>query len=344
VTKQTGRAASLARTLGELALVVEGVALERRELAVSPEFQRVTTTVHLQGGGREGLGEDVTYQANLHDRFPLPDVVGEWTVDSFSESLEDYRPFDVEPQDHAAFDYRRWAWESAALDLALAQAGDDLAGALGRTRAPVTYVVSTHVEKVWPLLERDPGTRFKLDPSTEWTEDTIDRLAARDCVDTADFKGVYRGGFGRPPDGALYRRIAEAFPRAWLEDPGLDDMTNEILRPHRHRVTWDAPIHSVADVERLPFPPRCLNVKPSRFGSVRRLFDFYEWCEDNGVAMYGGGQFELGVGRLQIQELASIFHPHMPNDVAPAELNNPELPSEFARSPLPPPHAFGTPS
>ena len=33
--------------------------------------------------------------------------------------------------------------------------------------------------------------------------------------------------------------------------------------------------------------------------------------------MYGGGQFELGPGRGQIQYLASVFHPDGPNDVAP---------------------------
>ena len=153
MTRQTGRAGSLARRLGELAVVVDGVAFERRELAVAPEFQRVTTTVHLQGGGREGLGEDVTYQANLHDDFPLPDIVGEWTLDSFSDSLEGLRFFAVELMDAAASDYRRWAWESAALDLALSQAGTGLAELLGRERSPVTYVVSTRVDKVWTVLE-----------------------------------------------------------------------------------------------------------------------------------------------------------------------------------------------
>ena len=63
---------------------------------------------------------------------------------------------------------------------------------------------------------------------------------------------------------------------------------------------------------------------------MRRLFEFYEWCAAHGVAMYGGGQFELGIGRLQIQELASIFHPDMPNDVAPAEFNQPEIPARRA--------------
>ena len=300
--------------------------------------------MQLRGGGEEGLGEDVTYLADLHDDVPVPDVAGSWTLESFSESLEGFQFFAGLPEDNAAFDYRRWAWESAALDLALSQAGTNLADAVGRVARPVTYVVSTRVTNVEPLLELYPDARFKLDPGSDWSDETIDRLAELGRVDTADFKGVYRGSFGQPPNPRLYRRIAEAFPKAWLEDPGLDDATDEVLRPHRDRVTWDAPIHSVADAEALPFPPRCLNVKPSRFGTVRRLFEFYEWCEARDVAMYGGGQFELGIGRLQIQELASIFHPDMPNDVAPAEFNQPEIPRGVQPSPLPPPHAFGTKS
>ena len=331
-------------TLAALGLEIEGVELGRKELQVSPEFRRVTTIVQLRGGGEEGLGEDVTYLADLHDDVPVPEVAGRWTLDSFSESLDGFGFFADLPEDNAAQDYRRWAWESAALDLALSQAGTNLADAVGRERRPVRYVVSTRVTNVEPLLELYPDLRFKLDPGPDWSDQTIDRLSELGRVDTADFKGVYRGSFGQPPDPRLYRRIAEAFPEAWLEDPGLDDATDEVLRPHRDRVTWDAPIHSVADVEALPFPPHCLNVKPSRFGTVRRLFEFYEWCEQHGVAMYGGGQFELGVGRLHIQELASIFHADMPNDVAPAEFNSPELPRGVQPSPLPPPHVFGTKS
>ena len=93
-----------------------------------------------------------------------------------------------------------------------------------------------------------------------------------------------------------------------------------MLEPHRDRITWDAPIHSWADVEALPFEPSCLNCKPSRFGSVERLFEFYDRCEENGIRLYGGGQFELNVGRGQIQLLAGLFHPDSPNDTAPGRL------------------------
>jgi hypothetical protein len=107
-----------------------------------------------------------------------------------------------------------------------------------------------------------------------------------------------------------------------------------VLGPHQARITWDAGIHEWGDVEALPFPPKRLNSKPSRFGSVKRLFDFYDECERHGIALYGGGQFELGPGRRQIQVLASLFHADAPNDVAPRGYNATEPVAGLAQSPL----------
>jgi hypothetical protein len=85
-----------------------------------------------------------------------------------------------------------------------------------------------------------------------------------------------------------------------------------------------------------------LNVKPSRFGSVRALFDTYDYCAAHGIGAYGGGMFELGPGRGQLQYLASLFHPDAPNDVAPAGYNLQSPSLGLPRSPLvPEPHATG---
>jgi hypothetical protein len=193
------------------------------------------------------------------------------------------------------------------------------------------------LEPLTAWLELYPELRFKLDPTGSWTEEVVAGLRGLGKVDVVDLKGQYKGTVvDQPPDPDLYTRVAEGFPGAWIEDPALTPETDRVLEPHRDRVTWDAPIHSVDDVLALPFPPRMLNVKPSRFGPVRRLFDFYDWCAANGVRNYGGGQFELGPGRGQIQYLASLFHAHAPNDVAPAGFNagvQPGLPT----SPLTPP-------
>jgi hypothetical protein len=51
--------------------------------------------------------------------------------------------------------------------------------------------------------------------------------------------------------------------------------------------------------------------------------------------MYGGGQFELGPGRGQIQYLASLFHADGPNDVAPGGYNDVDPPAGLPDSPLP---------
>ena len=56
--------------LADLPLEVEGYRLDRRSVAVSSGFERVTTTVVLHGRGEEGEGEDVTYMAADHEGFP----------------------------------------------------------------------------------------------------------------------------------------------------------------------------------------------------------------------------------------------------------------------------------
>ena len=101
-------------------------------------------------------------------------------------------------------------------------------------------------------------------------------------------------------------------------------------------MTFDAPLCSLADIVKLSPFPRCVNIKPSRFGFLSELFRVYDFCERSGVRMYGGGQFELGVGRGQIQYLASLFHPESSNDVAPSRFNEATLATDIAASPLQP--------
>jgi hypothetical protein len=109
-----------------------------------------------------------------------------------------------------------------------------------------------------------------------------------------------------------------------------------VLEPHADRITWDAPLHSLADILALERQPRAINSKPSRFGSLRELLGVYEHCARQGIAVYGGGQGEVGPGRGQIQYLASLFHPDTPNDVAPSGYNDPAVPDGLPSSPLEP--------
>ena len=109
-----------------------------------------------------------------------------------------------------------------------------------------------------------------------------------------------------------------------------------MLEPYADRLTWDAPIHSIADIEALPYPPKMVNLKPSRIGSLRELCEAYDYCEERGIGAYGGGQWELGVGRGHIQYLASLFHPDTPNDTAPRGYNEVPPPAGLPESPLDP--------
>lgn len=333
--------------VSSLPLLVEDYDLERLERPVSSGFTRVTTVIRLHGAGEEGIGEDVTYVAEDHDRFQAEGgrhpLAGEWTLDTFSQHLGGLDFFPVPPSHEVYRNYRRWGLESAALDLALRQAGLGAAEALGRVARPVRFVLSLRLdpepsaEPVRRRLALYPWLRFKLDATTGWGDAFVAELAALGVVETVDFKGAYHGtSVDQPPDPALYARVADGLPEALLEDPALTPETDAVLAAHRDRITWDAIIHSVADIEGLPFPPRVLNIKPSRFGSLQALLDAYDLLESRGIAAYGGGQFELGPGRGQIQALASLFHPDGPNDAAPGGYNEPEPGPGLPGSPLEP--------
>jgi hypothetical protein len=333
--------------IADLPVEIDGYALSRLESSLG-QFTRVTTVVTLHGGGEEGAGEDVIYEADHHDVLhqfgPGLDLAGSYTLRTLSQRLDELELFPRPPDREASRDYRRWAFESAALDLALRQAGQPLHAVLGREPRPVRFVASTRLgdpPTLEPVRRRraiDPELRFKLDPENNWTAELIDELAAMACVDTLDLKGFYKGTVVEVrTDPWLYERCAERFPKAWLEDPDLSEPdAAAVLEPHRDRITWDAPLHSVADVEALPFPPRTINSKPSRFGTLERLLAVYDWCAERGVGIYGGGQGELGPGRGQIQYLASLFHADTPNDVAPSGYNMPEPPLDLPGSPLAP--------
>jgi hypothetical protein len=237
---------SLYAHVRDLPLEIEGYALEGLELQARPDFLRKTTVVHLRGGGQEGIGEDVTYTPEEHERLQargddLP-LTGTWTLHGLSEHLATLPLFDSPPEQPQFVDYRRWAFESAALDLALRQAGMSLGEAVGRTPRPLAFVVSMglgsppSLERVRAWLDLYPGLRFKLDATPEWTEELFSELAASGVVDSIDLKGHYRGTIvDNPPDPELYLRVAKRCPRRGSRIRAHDE-TTAVLSP-RDQVT-----------------------------------------------------------------------------------------------------------
>jgi hypothetical protein len=312
-----------------LTLKVDGYTLQRRESATPGGWTRVTTTVVLDGDGATGEGEDVTYEGEMHDHVPAGIMLaGTWSFDDLSRRLDD------EPE--LAEGYRRWAFEGAMLDLALRQNELGLGEAFGREERPVRFAVSTRAApERW--LEVAPELEFKLDAEKDWDRPLLQRLRALDCIRVVDLKAYYQGTVvDLAPDPGLYLAIAEELPQVVIEDAWLEDGCREALAGAEDRLSFDAPVHSLGDLDGLPLEPRWLNIKPSRFGTVRSLLETLDACEERGIELYGGGQYELGPGRLQIQRLASVFYPEGPNDVAPSAYNEGEPREGLPQSPLPP--------
>jgi hypothetical protein len=329
-----------------LPVLVESYDVERLSTQLAYRFERVTTKVRLIGAGAEGLGEDVSPLEDgpetLHAAGAVLPLAGEWTLESLCDRLAELDQWPVPPQWDVARRWRNWAFESAALDLALNQAGRALHDVLGREPAPVRFVNSLGLgdpptfDPIRRRLELHPGLRFKIDVTSAWTPELMQEVAATGAVEIVDFKGQYGLDTAPLPELlAMYERAVAAFPDALLEDAHDLPEVTALLAPEAHRISYDAPIHSVADIGATPLDPRALNIKPCRVGDLRSLFDVYDATAARGLITYGGGMGELDVGRGQIQLLAALFHPDGPNDVAPGGYNADTPAAELPASPLP---------
>src|SRR4051812_39354638 len=194
---------SLFDRVADLPIKVERYELEGLERDVSSAFTRLSTVIHLHGGADEGVGEDVVYDALDHiafqDQGPVHDFSGARTLGEFCELTHSLDLFPSEPVRPVSRLYRRWAFESAALDLALRQAGKSLHEHLGIEPRPLEFVVSLRlgdpptIEPLIRRLESYPSLRFKLDPVPAWDEDLFEQLVETGAVESVDLKGLYKG-------------------------------------------------------------------------------------------------------------------------------------------------------
>ena len=240
---------------------------------VAPEFTRKTTVVHLRPEpyfrhiGPEGLGEDVTYDARRARAAPLAVARPARRLDARVVLGAPRRARPLPGRRAGAARLPRLpplgVRVGRARPGAAAGAASRLGEALGREYRDVTFVSSTRATALDDWLALYPDLRFKLDPTPEWTDER-----ARDA------RGP-RQRRRRRPEGPVqgHGRRQPGRPRALPARrrglPGRVDRgsrrstpeTDAVLEPHRDRITWDAPIHSWADVEALPFAPKCLNVQ-----------------------------------------------------------------------------------
>src|SRR5437660_8535682 len=158
-----------------------------------------TTQLRLQGRGEEGVGEQVGMPAAQESLrasdFPL---TGEWaTLADFLAHVDAIEMWPEPPEYELQRNWRRWTFESAAVDLALRQSSTSLPEVLARTPQPVRFVNSfglgdpPDADKVATRRAMHPTVGFKLDVMPSWTQGIMDRIAAVEGVTTIDFKGQY---------------------------------------------------------------------------------------------------------------------------------------------------------
>jgi hypothetical protein len=151
-----------------------------------------TTHLRLRGRGEEGIGEQIGMPEDQEIlRAADLSLAGEWgTLADFLSHLDTIDMWPEPPEHELQLNWRRWTFESAALDLALRQSATSLPEVLGRTPRPLTFVTSfglgdpPDIDKVAKRRAAYPTVGFKLDVAPSWTQEIMDRVAAVDGVAT----------------------------------------------------------------------------------------------------------------------------------------------------------------
>jgi hypothetical protein len=228
--------------LAELPIKIESYELTAHDREFG-EFTRGSTVVHLRGEGQEGIGEDVIYDVLDHiahrDAGPVLDLTGPTTLGEVCELLGELDLFGgTPPEREPSRHYRRWAYESAALDLALRQSGLALWEVVERDPQPLRFVCSTRLggfgedapksstEPIRKRLSKYPGLEFKLDPENDWDADLIAEIKEIASVQVLDLKGLYRGTpVDVDTDPELYAAAARCSSRTPTASPGTRRFT-----------------------------------------------------------------------------------------------------------------------
>ena len=334
--------------LGDLPLTIDGYSLERLEQRVSSEFTRVTTVVHLRGGGEEGVGEDVTYGADdqqaLQDAGPgaRPQRPGGRSATSASSpagstssprrpnvpGLPALPPLGLRERGARprAPPGGRLAWP-IALGLEAQPGPLRRLDAAGRARPPS--------EPVLRRLAQYPWLEFKLDATSSWTDELVAELAATGAVESIDLKGRYVGHDGRParrPRPLPARR--RGLPGCVDRGPGADARdrggARAVLGP-RHLGRADPLDRRPRGAEH---QPRGVNLKPSRIGSIAALLETYDYCPPTTSSRTAAASSSSARAAARSSTSPRSSTPPAPNDVAPRPFNEAELRPGLPESPL----------
>ena len=299
----TPSAGALAEALGALPVQVSGVEVRQTGVALD-DYQggpRPSSVLRLVGGGHAGEGENVAFTAEEHARFAAeaeamlrrPRGAKSGRVDAM-----------IAP---AVRGYPRAALEAALIDLALRQAGTTLAVLTGVACASLRFVVSfaacaDPAARATRLRagDRGPGQELKIDVDPTWGRDVEVALASLAGIAILDFKG--RGDAERAAD------LSTLFPGTIFEDPPVGTA--------HPRVARDGSLSDARAVAVALARGEAVNIKAPRMGGPLEALRALDLAARAAGTAYLGGMFEVGVGRRQARQLAALFCPAAPNDLA----------------------------
>ena len=96
--------------VAQLPVQIEECVLEPLQVDVSSDFERKSTLIQVRGGGEQGIGEDVTYDARDHEILqesgPGLPLGGSFTLASFGRHLAEHSLFPQPPQREVSVRYR----------------------------------------------------------------------------------------------------------------------------------------------------------------------------------------------------------------------------------------------
>ena len=242
--------------IAPLTVHIDEIAYERRSQAVSSDFERVATTIVMRGGGHEGRGEDICYTPGDHDLFPAPASLG-------SRGLAHHRFAVAATRRLRALHGRARACPRRATTAAgrsrarrstsrCARPAPRSARSWAASRLPLRFVVSTRLD-IRDWLAVAPGLEFKTDPIPgEWdvarTWTRWPRPVACACATSR------RTTTARPSTPCPTRPSTRSSPSTsrmpcWRTSRSTTTCCRR-SRATSSRVSFDAPIHSLADVRR----------------------------------------------------------------------------------------------
>ena len=321
--------AALADALAALTVHVETADVERSAVPLPdyPGGPRPSSVVRLSGNGATGLGENVAFYQDEHERFAA--FVGAWLRANASQA-----PLHVGTALGAGgTPYERAALEAALIDLGLRQAGLSLQDLTGVPAAELRFVISMAASAqpeaaIRGLRAAGYAGELKLDVDPSWSTATLERLANDPSIAIFDFKA--RGEL------VLAGRLHALHAGALLEDPpsGFEASGRERWPL---RISRDAPVTDERAVATARARGEAVNLKAPRMGGPLQLLRGLEQAlapsaHSHGarVPAYFGGMFEVGVGRGQARQLAALYCNAAPNDLA---LNHPDPARSKASSP-----------